>query len=86
VPSLADLYSERLQGAGFGLVLAGLLAAAAGAALGHETVTRGGVLVLLGGLAVFTVNLGLMFRHFWRPRLEPLGGPAPAAATSSRNS
>lgn len=86
VPSLADLYSERLQIAGFGLVLAGLLAAAVGAALGHETVTRGGVLVLLGGLAVFTVNLGLMFRHFWRPRLEPLGAPAPAPATPSRHS
>lgn len=84
VPSLADLYSERLQIAGLGLVLAGLLAAAVGAALGHETVTRGGGLVLLGGLAVFTVNLGLMFRHFWRPRLEPLSGSTGAAAAPSR--
>jgi hypothetical protein len=86
VPSLADLYSGRLQVAGFGLVLAGLLATAVGAALGHETVTRGGVLILLGGLTAFTVNLALMFRHFWRPRLEPLAGPAPAPATPSRNS
>ncbi len=82
VPSLADLYSGRLQVASFGLFLGGVLLAAAGATLSHATVTRVGVVVLLGGLAAFTVNLGLMLRHFGQPRLEPLGGPVSAAATS----
>jgi hypothetical protein len=89
VPALADLYSERLQVAGLGLVLAGVLSAALGAALASEPIVRAGALALLAGLGVFLVNLGRMFRHFWRPRLEPLPGAGlsttPADATSKRN-
>ncbi len=76
VPALADLYSERLLVAGLGLVLTGVLGAALGAALASELIVRAGALVLLAGLGVFLVNLGRMFRHFWRPRLEPLPGSA----------
>jgi hypothetical protein len=47
---------------------------------------RAGALALLAGLGVFLANLGRMFRHFWRPRLEPLPGAGlsttPADATS----
>ncbi|MBK9140354.1 MAG: cbb3-type cytochrome c oxidase subunit I [Verrucomicrobia bacterium] len=72
VPSLADLYSEPLQIAGFWLFLGGFALAAAGAGLMKEGWARAGVLVLLASLAVFGINLAGMLRHFFRPRLAPL--------------
>lgn len=75
VPSLAGLYSERLQVLSYWLFLGGLGLACAGAARSQETLARGGAAVLLTALAVFAVNLGKMLRHFFRPQLVPLIAP-----------
>jgi hypothetical protein len=85
VPALADLYSERLQKIGFALVLGGVVGVAPAAALASTGGVRVAVLVLGLGLLVFAVNLGLVLRHFWRPRLEPLTPlrSAPPAAPAS---
>lgn len=72
VPSLADLYSEKLQIAGYWIFLSGLALTSAGAAGMKEALVRVGVLVLLGSLLVFAVNLAGMLRHFFRPQLAPL--------------
>lgn len=72
VPSLADLYSERLQVLSYWLFLGGLGLACVGAASSRETLARGGAIVLLAALAVFAVNLGKMLRHFFHPQLVPL--------------
>lgn len=72
VPSLADLYSERLQVIGYWLFLGGLGVAATGAACMQESVVRAGVIGLLASLVVFAANLGKMLGHFFRPQLAPL--------------
>lgn len=72
VPSLADLYSERLQVIGYWLFLIGLTVAATGAATLREAVVRVGILLLLASLGVFAANLAKMLRHFLRPQLAPL--------------
>ncbi len=72
VPSLADLYSVRLQVIAYWLFLGGLLLASLGAALSREALARGGAVVLLAAFAVFAVNLGKMLRHFFRPQIVPL--------------
>ena len=72
VPSLSDLYSERLQVVGYWLYVAGLAAVCVSTALANEPAVRAGCVVLAGSLAVFAVNLARMLRHFFRPQLEPL--------------
>jgi hypothetical protein len=77
VPSLADLYSERLQIVGYWLFLGGVLLAVVGAARGREVLARAGAVLLLASLAVFGANLATMLRHFFRPqRLPPAAKPA----------
>jgi hypothetical protein len=71
VPTLADLYSERLQVAGYWSYLAGLWVAAAGAAAGHAPLTRAGAVILLLSLAGSSWNLGRMLAHGVRPRVVP---------------
>jgi cbb3-type cytochrome oxidase subunit 1 len=84
VPALAELYSERLQIAGFWLYVAGLGITSAGAALGSAPVARAGVLCLLASLLAFGSNLGLMLRHFVRPQLAPLKPAGPATPPAPR--
>lgn len=72
VPNLADMYSTRVQVAGFWTYLAGLTIAGAGTVTGSELVVRLGCLVLLGSLLLLGVNLGLIFKHLFRPSLKPL--------------
>jgi hypothetical protein len=79
VPSLADLYSTRLQAVGYWLFLVGLAAVAVATALGHEVGVRLGLLPLLASLAVFGVNMARILSHFFHARLEPLG-TRPASA------
>jgi hypothetical protein len=72
VPSLAELYSVRLQVASFGLLLAGILGTALATALAHEAAVRWGTGVLAAGLILFGWNLGLILRHLIRPVTAPL--------------
>lgn len=75
VPSLADLYSERLQIVGYWLFLGGLALSVSGALSGRELLARLGGLGLLASLAVFGANLAGMLRHLVRPQLASLSSP-----------
>jgi len=71
VPALADMYSVRLQIAGYWTFLAGLACLSVATAWSHTAGIRwgGGLLVL--SVALFALNLGKMLTHFVRPRVEP---------------
>jgi hypothetical protein len=82
VPALADLYSDRIQIASFGLYLAALAGISVTTALQSEAGVRWSCLVLLTSLVLFAVNMGMILRHFFRPRIEPLSLPAKAKQTA----
>lgn len=71
VPALADMYSVRLQIAGFWTFLTGLAGLSVATAWSHAAGIRwgGGLLVL--SLAIFALNMGKMLAHFVRPKVEP---------------
>jgi hypothetical protein len=77
VPSLADLYSERLQTAGYWAWLAGLTIVSAGILRQSPTAVRLGAFLLAITLTCFAVNVGRILSHLFRPVLRPL--PARAA-------
>jgi hypothetical protein len=66
VPSLGQMYSERVQAGSFLFCLAGLFALALATALGHATGVRWATGLFGVGLALFALNLGLILSHFWR--------------------
>lgn len=80
VPALAELYSERLQVAGYALFLGGLALVLVGAAISLNALAVAGVLALMASFATLVWNLALMIRHFRRPQLQSL--PSPAAPAS----
>jgi len=71
IPALADMYSVRLQIAGYWTFLAGLAALSLATTWSHESGIRwgGGLLVL--SVAIFALNLGKILAHFVRPKVEP---------------
>jgi len=71
VPALADMYSVRLQIAGYWTFLAGLACLSVATAWSQTAGIRwgGGLLVL--SLAIFALNMGKMLTHFVRPKVEP---------------
>ncbi|SPE56973.1 conserved membrane hypothetical protein [Verrucomicrobia bacterium] len=75
VPTLAELYSERLQVAGYWSWLAGLVTTSAGILLQNEIVARFGAAALATTLGLFALNFGKMFSHVFRPKLKPLASP-----------
>ena len=92
VPSLAEMYSARLQAVSFGFCLTGLLALAAATATGHAAAVRWTVAIFAVGIACFTLNLGLILSHFWRSKSilwkhtaksQPLIKSMPSSAPSS---
>jgi hypothetical protein len=72
VPALADMYSARLQVAGYWFFLAGLLTTLVAMAFANAPAVRAGTALLAVGLAVFGINGAKMLRHFVRPQLKPL--------------
>jgi hypothetical protein len=70
VPTLADLYSPRLQVIGYWTYLSALAVLAGGIVLASEPLVRAGACVLAGSLAVLAVNMGNVFRHLANPRIE----------------
>jgi hypothetical protein len=81
VPTLAEMFSRKLQLASFALYVAGLALATGGTVAANVGFIRGGGLLMLCGAWVFTANMVLVFRHVARPCLRPLTPPiAPAAA------
>jgi hypothetical protein len=83
VPALADLYSPRLQGWGYGLFLVGLVATSLAAGLGREPGVRGGCALLAASLSLFLLNMGRIISHLWKPRIEPLILKRPVATTAT---
>ncbi len=72
VPSLADLYSARLQAAGYWSYLAGLAATSAAILTANPTVVRCGCSLLVMSVVAFALNVSTMLSHLARPRLRPL--------------
>ena len=72
VPSLADLFSARLQRISYWIFLAGLFTTLGAMELSSVMAVRIGTGLLAAGLAVFGVNVATMLRHFVRPQLKPL--------------
>jgi hypothetical protein len=72
VPALAEMYSERLQAAGYWTFLAGLMATVTAALLASPAGVRVGCGLLALSLAVFGLNVGKILSHYFRPKLTPL--------------
>ncbi len=81
VPSLANLYSPRLQNVGYWTWLAGLGSTSVAIVLQSQAGVRGGVALLAVSLAVLAVNVATILSHLTHPRIEPLG-LRPAAANT----
>jgi hypothetical protein len=72
VPALADMYSARWQTVGYWCYLLGLTVSSAGIAGSSPIVVRCGCLTLAFSLATLLINVALMLRHLFYPRLTPL--------------
>ena len=83
VPSLADLYSPRLQMAGYWSFLGGLVAISAGILLQSESVVRIGSLLYTTSVVVLLINVGKILTHALRPKITPLISPVPAGKIST---
>ncbi|MGP8238761.1 MAG: hypothetical protein ACLQVW_25565 [Limisphaerales bacterium] len=83
VPSLADLYSARLQALGYWTYLAGLAATAGALLLSNQTGVRVGCGLLALAVATLALNVGQMFAHFFKPTLQPSTLPASTSARTA---
>lgn len=72
VPALADLYSERLQIAGYFTFLIGTAAIAVGILAANNLVLRFGGLLLGCSVSTLVLNTGRMLAHFFHPKTQPL--------------
>ena len=80
VPSMAEMYSERLQVAGYWTFASGLAMTSVATALGHELAVRGGCVLLAASLAVFALNMAKILSHWIKPKVQPA---APARALNA---
>lgn len=72
VPALVEMYSARLQAAGYWTFLAGLATTAITMALTNAAGVRIGCGILVASLAILAVNIGKILSHYFRPQLTPL--------------
>ncbi len=79
VPSLADLYSARLQALGYWAYLAGLAATSAAIVLSNETRVRIGCGFLALGVTTLALNVGQMLAHFFKSTPKPFTLPTSTA-------
>jgi len=70
VPSLAQMYSARLQAVIYWLWLPGLAAVSISTALGSEAAVRASVGLLIAGLVLHMINAGMILSHLWSPRFD----------------
>jgi hypothetical protein len=75
VPALADLYSPRLQAAGYWTFLAGLLASGIAIVAGNEAAMPWCTGLLGVSLIIFAVNAARILSHLFHPKLQPLTVP-----------
>jgi hypothetical protein len=78
VPALAEMYSVRLQIAGYWSFAVGLLTLCAATMFSNNAGIRGSSGLLALSLAIFALNMGKILRHFVRPQITPFL-PKPAA-------
>jgi hypothetical protein len=79
VPTLSEMYSQRIQGVSFWLFLAGLLVTSVATAFAHSVAVRSGVLLLAASLALVALNMIRILAHLRRSRPVPLQ-PNPLAS------
>ena len=79
MPSLAEMYSARLQAAGFWFYVAGLAVTTAAILASNETVVRLGCGLLVSSIATLVLNMCKVLSHLLKPRLKPLNFPLPTA-------
>jgi hypothetical protein len=89
VPSLADLYSSRVQVAGYVFHLAGLLGAIVAILVQNAWLVRSAAVLLGIGVILLLWNAGQMVQHIFWPRILPLnarpvadGGAVPKMVTT----
>jgi hypothetical protein len=78
VPSLADLYSARLQVLGYWTYIAGLAVTSVAIVFGQAAAVRAGCILLALSLLVLAANVAKIMRHLIHPRLEPLTSASPS--------
>lgn len=72
VPALADMYSARLQAAGYWLYLGGLIVTSAAILAASEIGVRWGGGLLALSVLTLLINVALILSHFFRPAPAPL--------------
>jgi hypothetical protein len=77
VPTLPEMYSERVQAGIYWCWLFGLALASAGILSQSALVVRLGALALSSGVILLGVNTARTMRHVFRPCLKPLVVPTP---------
>ena len=77
VPALADLYSERLQIAGYFAFVSAIAATSIGILAANGFAVRLGGLLLAASIVTLSLNVVRMLAHFIRPKIEPFAIPAP---------
>jgi hypothetical protein len=74
VPSLADLYSTRLQAFGYWSYLAGLAITSGAILASSEAAVRVGCALLALSVSTLVVNAGKMLSHFFKSQLQAACG------------
>jgi hypothetical protein len=84
VPSLAEMYSARLQATGYWLFVAGLIVVSIATLRASEIGVRWGCAVLATSLGVFALNMGAILAHLIRPEIRPLHPRATASGVAPK--
>jgi hypothetical protein len=72
VPSLAELYSARMQAVSCWLFISGLLAVSWAILMQNQAAMQWCWLLIAGSIAALAVNMGMILRHYFHPNLQPL--------------
>jgi cbb3-type cytochrome oxidase subunit 1 len=80
VPSLADLYSSRVQAVGYWAYVAGLAGTSVAIVLANAAAVRWGCALLGLSLGALALNVAKILSHLIRPRIEPMNLRPAAAA------
>jgi hypothetical protein len=75
VPALGEMYSARVQAAGYWTFLAGLLLSSVGILSQSKAGVRCGCGLLAASVIALLFNIGFITSHYFRPRLAPLSKP-----------